>query len=61
MPAANAAYKRFAGGKTLAQGGIHSRRAGEIGKGSRADMVRLGKKKQDDFAAEIASMVGGNK
>ena len=51
MPAANAAYKRFAGGKTLAQGGIHSRRAGEIGKGSRADMVRLGKKKQDDFAA----------
>ena len=45
----------------MAQGGIHSRRAVAIGKGSRADMVRLGKKKQDDFAAEIASMVGGNK
>ena len=61
MPAASAAYKRFAEGKTLAQGGIHSRCTSEIRQGLPDGQSPPGKKKQDDFAAEIASMVGGNK
>ena len=59
--AAGAAYKIFPGGKTLAQGGIHSRRAGEIKWGPQGELIPLGKSPAPAAAGRSTRTAAGGK